>query len=59
MGQQWIAVTAEGCWIHRDDVIGYVVSCGEEQTGPHHVATLAGAYALCQQLLPRGWRVQP
>lgn len=47
-----IATTADGCLIRRDDVIGFVVECGAIPTGPHHVATLAAAYALCQRWLP-------
>ncbi|WP_255020124.1 hypothetical protein [Cyanobium sp. WKJ7-Wakatipu] len=53
MCHQLIVVTAEGCSIRRDDPVGFVVECGEKQTPPLHVATLAGAYALCQQLAPR------
>jgi len=54
-----IAVTAEGCSIRRDDLLGYVVDCGQQQSEPLHVATLAAAYALCQQLVPRRWKPQP
>jgi len=50
-----IAVTAEGCSIRRDDPLGYVVECGQQRTQPLHAATLAAAYALCQQLVPRRW----
>ena len=53
MCHQLIVVTAEGCSIRRDDPVGFVVECGEKQTPPLHVAPLAGAYALCQQLAPR------
>jgi hypothetical protein len=54
MCQQLVAVTAEGCSIRRDDLLGYVVECGLPQTRPLQAATLA--YALCQQLVPRRWR---
>jgi len=59
MCQQLIAVTAEGCSIRRDELVGYVVECGQQQTQPLHAATLAAAYALCQQLMPRRWRHKP
>jgi len=59
MCQQLIAVTAEGCSIRRDNRLGYVVTCGQQQTQPLHVATLAAAYALCQQWMPRRWRDNP
>ena len=57
MCQPLIAVTAEGCSISRDDLLGYVVECGQQQSEPLRVATLAAAYALCQQLAPRRSRL--
>jgi len=59
MCQPLITVTAEGCSIRRDDLLGYVVECGQQQSEPFHVATLAAAYAICQQLAPRRWRLHP
>jgi hypothetical protein len=47
-----IATTADGCHIRRDAVIGFVVERDASPTGPHCVATLAAAYALCQGWLP-------
>ena len=41
MGQQLVAVTAEGCSIRRDDLLGYAVDCGQPQTRPLQAATLA------------------
>jgi hypothetical protein len=56
MCQQLVAVIAEGCSIRRDELLGYVVECGQPQTRPLQAATLAAAYALFQQLVPRRWR---
>lgn len=47
-----IATTADGCHIRRDAVIGFVVERDASPTGPHCVATLAAAYALCHGWLP-------
>jgi hypothetical protein len=44
--------TADGSHIRRDAVIGFVVERDASPTGPHRVATLAAAYALCQRWLP-------
>lgn len=57
--QPLIAITAEGCSIRGDDPLGCVIECGYHQTRPVQVATLAAAYALCQQLVPRRWGYQP
>lgn len=58
MCQQLIACTPEGCSIRRDPHLGYTVECNSDEGRPLHAATLAAAYALCQQLMPRRWRQQ-
>lgn len=50
----FVGETGSGCLIYRETSGGYVVRHEQSARNRQRVATLASAYATCQQLEPRG-----